>query len=229
MSYSYLIDDSVYGSVKPHRGIRQGDPISPYLFILCGEVLSGLCRKAKLDGSMRGIRVARGSSRVNHLLFADDTMMFCNSLSTICLALIHILREYEKVSGQKVNIAKSSVTFSSQTPQDVKTTAKNILGIQKEGGVGKYLDLPEHFGRRKKTYSPRSSTGSDREQPTCLRASSREMGSSLCSRQSSKQSPLMLCLASSYQWVCVIGSSRSSPASGGISLQKKGHVLGFLV
>ena len=61
VSYSYLINDSVYGAVSPHRGIRQGDPISPYLFILCGEVMSGLCRKAELEGTMRGVRVARGS------------------------------------------------------------------------------------------------------------------------------------------------------------------------
>lgn len=64
--------------------------------------------------------------------------------------MIHILQEYEKASGQKVNIEKSSITFSIKTPQEVKDTAKSILGIQKEGGVGKYLGLPEHFGRRKK-------------------------------------------------------------------------------
>ncbi|XP_048622970.1 uncharacterized protein LOC106363766 [Brassica napus] len=116
VSYSYLINDSVYGAIKPHRGIRQGDPISPYLFILCGEVLSGLCWKAELEGSMREIQVARGSPRVNHLMFADDTMMFCNSSAKCCLSLLQILSDYEK----------------------------------KEGGVGKYLGLPEHFGRKKK-------------------------------------------------------------------------------
>lgn len=136
VSYSFLINDSVYGSVKPSRGIRQGDPISPYLFILCGEVLSGLCRKAELDGSLRGLRVARGSPRVNHLLFADDTIMFCNSSPECCRALQGILQEYEEASGQKVNIAKSSITFSVKTPQETKDSAKEILGIQKEEGGG---------------------------------------------------------------------------------------------
>lgn len=52
VSYSYLINDSVYGLIKPSRGIRQGDPISPYLFILCGEVLSGLCKMAAREGTL---------------------------------------------------------------------------------------------------------------------------------------------------------------------------------
>lgn len=150
VSYSFLVNDSVYGSVQPYRGIRQGDPLSPYIFILCGEVLSGLCRQAARNGSLQGIRVARGSPRINHLLFADDTMMFCHSSSDNCHALVQILQKYESLSGQKINIAKSSIIFSKKTPQDVKNTAKNILGITKEGGVGKYLGLPEHFGRRKR-------------------------------------------------------------------------------
>ena len=150
VSYSFLINDTVYGLVKPYRGIRQGDPLSPYIFILCGEVLSGLCRKAGREGSLKGIRVARGSPRINHLLFADDTMMFCHSTPENCHALSKLLQDYEALSGQKVNTAKSAITFSSKTPQEVKTAAKSILGITREGGMGKYLGLPEHFGRKKK-------------------------------------------------------------------------------
>lgn len=76
VSYSFLVNGSPQGSVSPSRGIRQGDPLSPYIFILCTEVLSSLCDKALLDGSLSGVRVSRGSPTINHLLFADDTMFF---------------------------------------------------------------------------------------------------------------------------------------------------------
>ncbi|XP_022556970.2 uncharacterized protein LOC111205438 [Brassica napus] len=150
VSYSYLINDSVHGLVNPKRGIRQGDPLSPYLFILCGQVLSGLCQKAERDGTFQGIKVARGSPRVNHLLFADDTMFFCQTSHASCNKLKIILERYEKASGQKINVDKSSITFSSKTPPETKRSVKETLGIDKEGGSGKYLGLPEHFGRRKK-------------------------------------------------------------------------------
>lgn len=61
VSYSFLINETAYGSVTPQRGIRHGDPISPYIFILCGEVLTGLCRDAERSGLLPGVRVARGA------------------------------------------------------------------------------------------------------------------------------------------------------------------------
>lgn len=150
VSYSYLINETAHGSVKSQRGIRQGDPLSPYLFILCGEVLSGLCTKAEKDGTLHGIKVARGCPRVNHLIFADDTMIFCQASEKNCLKLNSILLQYEEASGHKINADKSSITFSSKTPPKRRTLVKEILKISKEGGSGKYLELPEHFGRRKR-------------------------------------------------------------------------------
>ena len=92
VSYSYLVNDSVQGTVVPTRGYRQGDPLSPYLFILCSEVLSGLCRRAQQAGLLSGIRVARGSPRVNHFLFAYDTMFFLQSDELSCNSLHSILQ-----------------------------------------------------------------------------------------------------------------------------------------
>lgn len=149
-SYSFLINGSPQGSVIPSRGLRQGDPLSPYLFILCTEVLAGLCKQALENGSLPGVKVACNCPPINHLLFADDTMFFGRSSPSSCRALTSILEKYDLASGQCINRLKSSVTFSSKTKPEAKVRAKRNLNITNEGGVGKYLGLPENFGRRKR-------------------------------------------------------------------------------
>lgn len=150
VSYYFLINGGPQGRVIPSRGLRQGDPLSPYLFILCTEVLSGLCQQALRNGTLPGVKVARNCPPINHLLFADDTMFFSKSSSSSCAALTSILSRYESASGQSINRSKSAITFSSKTVQATKDRAKRELNITNEGGIGKYLGLPEHFGRRKR-------------------------------------------------------------------------------
>ncbi|CAA7017042.1 unnamed protein product [Microthlaspi erraticum] len=150
VSYSYLVNGAAQGFVQPSRGLRQGDPLSPYIFILCSEVLSGLCTKSQQLGRLPGIKVSKKCPRVNHLLFADDTMFFCRSDPTSCEELMRIIGKYEVASGQKINKQKSAITFSAKTGRDTKQRVKDTLGIQREGGLGKYLGLPEHFRRKKK-------------------------------------------------------------------------------
>ena len=58
VTYSILFNGEAQGMIRPTRGIRQGDPLSPYIFILCSEVLSGLCAEAQRRGSLAGVRVA---------------------------------------------------------------------------------------------------------------------------------------------------------------------------
>ncbi|XP_056864290.1 uncharacterized protein LOC130511362 [Raphanus sativus] len=150
VTYSFLINGAPQGMTTPSRGLRQGDPLSPYLFILCTEVLSGLCKIAQGNGRLLGLQVSQRSPYVNHLLFADDTMIFCKTNERNCRALSDILKRYELSSGQCINQSKSTITFSSKTPESIKERVKSALGITNEGGMGKYLGLPETFGRRKK-------------------------------------------------------------------------------
>lgn len=150
VSFSFLINDTAKGRVIPSRALRQGDPLSPYLFILCSEVLFGLCLKAQNEGSLQGIRVATECPRVNHLLFTDDTMFFCRTNQQSINKLNEILKLYEQASGHMINKQKPAITFSRKAPKSLKDRVKRELDIQKEGGVGKYLGLPEPFGRRKK-------------------------------------------------------------------------------
>ena len=150
VTYSFLINGLPREKVVPSRGIRQGDPLSPYIFIMCSEVLSGLCNRAQEDGDLQGLRVARVCPRITHLLFADDTMFFLQASKENCKALNLILSRYEAASGQTINSEKSALTFSRKAPAELKAMIKRELHIQKEGGVGKYLGLPEQFGRRKR-------------------------------------------------------------------------------
>ena len=76
VSFSVLINGSPEGYIVPERGIRQGDPLSPYLFILCAEVLSHMMNKAMVDRSLLGMKIAMQAPAVNHLLFADDSLFF---------------------------------------------------------------------------------------------------------------------------------------------------------
>lgn len=150
VSYSYLINGAAQGNVQPSRGIRQGDPLSPYLFILCTEVLSGLCNKLQQRGDVVGVKVARNCPAINHLLFADDTMFFSRTDPRSCAALVRTLQRYEEASGQFINLEKSSITFSAKTPAQTKRRVREQLHILSEGGMGKYLGLPENFNRKKR-------------------------------------------------------------------------------
>ena len=62
--------------VKPTRGIRQGDPLSPYLFLLVTEGFSNLLKKAMQEQRLTGFRVARACPALSHIFFADDTLIF---------------------------------------------------------------------------------------------------------------------------------------------------------
>lgn len=67
------------GPIIPTRWLRQGDPISPYLFLICAEGFSTLVRRYEDRGQIRGCKVARHASVVSHMLFADDCYLFCKA------------------------------------------------------------------------------------------------------------------------------------------------------
>ena len=76
VEYKVIQDGCEVGPIVPGRGLRQGDPISPYLFIMCVEGLSSLLRKYELRGLIHGCKVARNAPMISHLFFADDSFLF---------------------------------------------------------------------------------------------------------------------------------------------------------
>ena len=76
VSYSFRINGKVYGSVQPSRGIRHGDPLSLYLFLIVAESLSSQIRKSVEVGTLEGVAVCRGGPKLSHFFFADDSLIF---------------------------------------------------------------------------------------------------------------------------------------------------------
>ena len=76
-SSAILLNGSPPTALKLERGLRQGDPLSPYLFIIASEVLSRLFSREEERGKFHGIRIGRNTPSISHLMFADDTILFC--------------------------------------------------------------------------------------------------------------------------------------------------------
>ena len=96
VSYSILVNGEPKGLIHPSRGIRQGDPISPFLFLLGTEGLHGLISKTAAQGDIRGYSLCRNSPQLTHLLFSDDSLLFCRSTSQERQRILEILDTYEK-------------------------------------------------------------------------------------------------------------------------------------
>ena len=115
VQYSVLLDGVLKGYVIPSRGLRQGDPLSPYLFLLCAEGLSALMRQTGSMGRLKGIRTSRVGPWVSHLFFADDSLLFDKASVTESREFMRILKLYEDSSGQQLNREKTAIFFSSNT------------------------------------------------------------------------------------------------------------------
>ena len=103
VQYRVLLNGQPRGLIIPQRGLRQGDPLSPYLFIMCTEALIVNINKAERVKQLTGMKVARACPAISHLLFADDRLFFCKANTEECQTILRILKEYEAVSGQQIN------------------------------------------------------------------------------------------------------------------------------
>ncbi|KAK1606371.1 hypothetical protein QYE76_030044 [Lolium multiflorum] len=149
VSFSVLFNGVPQEEFRPTRGIRQGDPISPYLFLLAAEGLSCFLENHDQSSTLNGVQVASTAPAVNHLLFADDSMLFFKANAEGAREVKEALAKYCNASGQRINTDKSSIFFSRRCPEGIKGDIKEELDVQRETLNEKYLGMPADVGRSK--------------------------------------------------------------------------------
>ena len=141
-SISVLFNGGKLDSFLPSRGIHQGDPLSPYLFIMCMEMLGVLIREkceAKLWDPMKA---SRNGPSFSHLFFADDLVLFAKANWKNCCNVRETLDSFCDISGQKVSLHKSKVYFSPNVDPNLREELCEILGMHSTPNLGKYLGFP---------------------------------------------------------------------------------------
>lgn len=147
--YSVLVNGISYGFFKSSRGLKQGNPLSPTLFIIATEVLARSLNELQHDAEYRGYDLLKWSPNINHLSYADDTILFCSGDKKSVKKMINILGNYENVSSQKINKEKCFFYLHENTPMVLAHKLRKWTGINQGHFSFTYLGCPVYYGRKK--------------------------------------------------------------------------------
>ena len=143
IQFSVLVNGSPADFFGSSRGLRQGDPLSPLLFLIMMEVFSRMLRRVEGVGLICGFNLEGrrdGGERVSHLLFANDTILFCDADVEQILHIRLLLLSFQTVIGLKVNVHKSEMVPIGEVV-DVHALAE-ILGYRVGTLPMLYLGMP---------------------------------------------------------------------------------------
>ncbi|PKU68074.1 Putative ribonuclease H protein [Dendrobium catenatum] len=143
--FSIIINGRNSNWIGSKSGFRQGCPLSPYLFILCSQLLSNSLEQR---GKNLGIPISPRGPRISHLLYANDVLILSHVSTTLAKELKTIVEDFCKWTGQRVNINKSQVLFGKMVSYSLKKKITRIIGF-KEVKEMKYLGVKVSLRRNK--------------------------------------------------------------------------------
>lgn len=142
VSHAVIITEEPSESFKSSKGLRQGDPLSPLLFIVVMKDLNRMLLKARELNLFSGLHVGDGScmEEITHLFFTDDVLLFCKLKNTAVMNIRYILMGFQVVSDLKINLAKSEFVGTGEMEQ--QSNLAEVIGCKSSNFPIKYLGLP---------------------------------------------------------------------------------------
>ncbi|XP_071917289.1 uncharacterized protein [Coffea arabica] len=150
--FSVLVNGGSNGFFRSSRGLRQGDPISPALFVIGAEVLSRTLNTLPTQRGFTPFKVPPHCSIITHLAFADDVIIFSSGAKSSLRLIKRVLDDYNEASGQRINPQKSCFLTHPRAPSQRAAVVNQILGYNKRDFPIRYLGCPLYTGRSKKVY-----------------------------------------------------------------------------
>ena len=150
--YSIIINGKRHGFFQSTRGLKQGDPLSPALFILGAEVLSRSLNRLHHHPDYQGFTMEKRGPQVNHLSFADDIILFTSGRCKTLELLMDTLKKYENISGQLINGDKSHFLIHPNAFNSTRDRIKRLTGFKQKQGPITYLGCPLFVGRPRNAY-----------------------------------------------------------------------------
>ena len=135
VTFEILVNGGKTDKFKPSRGLRQGDPLSPYLLILGQEILSRMLDHELRQSNIKGIKTSKSGPTITHVMYANDIVLFSKTTKKDAETISKILEKYSLWSGQLVNRSKLGIFFlqaHSESHPKVYQKYSPILGPSKE-------------------------------------------------------------------------------------------------
>ena len=120
VTYSIIINGKPKRLIQLTRGIRQGDPLSSFLFLMCTKGLHGIRNQAMIKGEITCFSIYKRGLKLTNLSFMDNSLLFCKATSKECGKVMRILSTYEEASRQKIKKNKTVVFFSRSAKEDTR-------------------------------------------------------------------------------------------------------------
>lgn len=139
------------GHINPISVLRQGDPLSSYLFLICNAGFTALIYEYEKRGWIQGIKVARNAPSISHMFFVNDCYIFCKASMKSANHVLNMLHVFEEVSTQQINVKKSSIFFSYNTSSQLKQDLFQQLRIKEGNNNTFYMGLSNMVTRKKST------------------------------------------------------------------------------